>query len=733
MTPYDGSLLWCAAQTLVIAALGLLAVQLLWQRAPAAGATAAVAAATTIVVVTLLVPMRLPAVPDLWISSSDEVRVGEQSAAVAQTEALAAAGAESDQTLKDEAQALFKRLIGFAQSHSSPEHARGISTRDMLIAMLLASTGVGLLQFVFALVTVEILRRSRRPVEDESLQRRFATLQATLGIKRPVELCESDKIASPALIGWRRPMVLLPAGWTDWTPDQLDAALAHELAHAARGDFLWRAVARFAVAIHFCQPLVHWLARRLALMQELATDRLAAEAVGGTATYVRSLSELAIRLDDRKLLRAEPLVLPALSSHFTRRIAMLRSKDGSHVEGRRKVGGLLAATCIALVGATTFALRSAAQSDDVTPVVPAAKAFDAAPLDLSFMGPIEAGRIVVRPQRMTQRRALAPLVEFIQSAMDASTANEAHATEWRSRLDMFEYYAIQVHFAAARENDHEIEQFDPTAMTCDLAIRFTDEPAANDYWALLKAYPHAEVVDVDGVSYVRVSAKPMGDQVPTDPIGTMYVGKRDDRTFVLSDNMERLKRMVEYTGVQPEDDKRLLWESLDGGLATAFGDRQFTEFGLHFLESGPSNQPIDFDQVLMSLRNDITTFGFGIDLDPDTNDIKLRIKALCNSVAEAERVNGGFATLQSLAKAQLAMYSQSVNDPQQGDQLTNGDRAAIDAHLCWTRLLAEAKFQSRPTKGKAIEVHIEATAPFPQQLTIALFRPTYATPEEGAK
>ena len=41
ITPYDGSLLWCAAQTLVIAALGLLAVQLLWRRAPAAGATAA--------------------------------------------------------------------------------------------------------------------------------------------------------------------------------------------------------------------------------------------------------------------------------------------------------------------------------------------------------------------------------------------------------------------------------------------------------------------------------------------------------------------------------------------------------------------------------------------------------------------------------------------------------------------------------------------------------------------
>jgi Zn-dependent protease with chaperone function len=85
------------------------------------------------------------------------------------------------------------------------------------------------------------------------------------------------------------------------------------LAHVVRGDFIWRMAAAFARAIHFFHPLVYLLTRQLALLQELATDRLAALAVGGNENYLRALTELAIRLDDRNGLRADPVVLPAFS------------------------------------------------------------------------------------------------------------------------------------------------------------------------------------------------------------------------------------------------------------------------------------------------------------------------------------------------------------------------------------------------------------------------------------
>ena len=151
---------------------------------------------------------------------------------------------------------------------------------------------------------------------------------SALGLRRPVALCESAELASPAVAGWRRPVVLLPATHRGWSDHHLRAALAHELAHAARGDFAWRLAASAAQALHFWHPLVHWLTQRLVLAQELAADELAAAAVGSRGRYLRSLSELAIRQDDQERLRAAPIMLPAFSSNLMRRIAMLRSKEG---------------------------------------------------------------------------------------------------------------------------------------------------------------------------------------------------------------------------------------------------------------------------------------------------------------------------------------------------------------------------------------------------------------------
>ncbi len=109
---------------------------------------------------------------------------------------------------------------------------------------------------------------------------------------------ESARSSTPATIGWRRPVLLLPVDWRTWTDEECLAVLAHEIEHVRRGDFASWVAAQFGVALHFYHPLVHWLAARLRLQQELAADAAAARVLGGQRKYVTTLAAMALRQSD---------------------------------------------------------------------------------------------------------------------------------------------------------------------------------------------------------------------------------------------------------------------------------------------------------------------------------------------------------------------------------------------------------------------------------------------------
>jgi beta-lactamase regulating signal transducer with metallopeptidase domain len=132
-------------------------------------------------------------------------------------------------------------------------------------------------------------RRRTQPVGDEALNALLESLHLRLGCLRPVELRESAEIAAPATVGWRRRLILLPPQWREWSEAERQAVLAHEVAHIVRGDFVAWFVAQLGVVLHFYNPLVHWLARRLRIEQELAADALGAMAAGGSGTYLSKL------------------------------------------------------------------------------------------------------------------------------------------------------------------------------------------------------------------------------------------------------------------------------------------------------------------------------------------------------------------------------------------------------------------------------------------------------------
>src|SRR5262249_58865414 len=133
-----------------------------------------------------------------------------------------------------------------------------------------ASLARGLARRGLGLWGIARLRMRSRPIDDRELGEAVAVLRAELGCTRPVEVRESADLATPATIGWRRPLLLMPVDWRDWSPAERRAVLAHELAHVHRGDYLAGLAGQLSLALQFYHPLAHWLAARLRLEQELA-------------------------------------------------------------------------------------------------------------------------------------------------------------------------------------------------------------------------------------------------------------------------------------------------------------------------------------------------------------------------------------------------------------------------------------------------------------------------------
>jgi uncharacterized protein involved in exopolysaccharide biosynthesis/beta-lactamase regulating signal transducer with metallopeptidase domain len=118
-------------------------------------------------------------------------------------------------------------------------------------------------------------------------------LQIRLGISRPVRLLKSALIEVPTLIGWLRPVILLPAAsLTGLTPNQLEAILAHELAHVKRCDYLVNSVQCLVEAILFYHPAAWWISRCIREEREICCDDLVLKVCEDRCAYARALASL---------------------------------------------------------------------------------------------------------------------------------------------------------------------------------------------------------------------------------------------------------------------------------------------------------------------------------------------------------------------------------------------------------------------------------------------------------
>ncbi len=186
----------------------------------------------------------------------------------------------------------------------------------------------------------------------------------------PFRLLVSALVQAPTVVGWLRPIVLMPVGALAGLPaEHVEMLLAHELAHIRRHDYLVNILQGVAEALLFYHPAVWWISGHLRAEREVCCDDIAVAVGGDALTYACALASLASR--------RQAFMSPALAANggsLPERIGRLLNQPVRN--SRPRSGAAVAATILLALG--TWGLLAQSQ--------PAKREFEAVSIKPNDLG-----------------------------------------------------------------------------------------------------------------------------------------------------------------------------------------------------------------------------------------------------------------------------------------------------------------------------------------------------------
>lgn len=196
-----------------------------------------------------------------------------------------------------------------------------------------------------------------------------AALRAStpINIQAPVAVRSCPELLEPGVVGFFRPIVLLPEGILETlTRPQMEAVLAHELSHGRRLDNLTAAIHMVVEAVFWFYPLVWWIGARLVEERERACD----ESVLTLGSEPREYADAILNVCKHYVKSPVVCVSGIIGADLKRRIVhiMARHIGERLTRGRKWLLGAAAAVAIAIPLALgmTGASRGATQSAEAS-------------------------------------------------------------------------------------------------------------------------------------------------------------------------------------------------------------------------------------------------------------------------------------------------------------------------------------------------------------------------------
>ena len=171
-----------------------------------------------------------------------------------------------------------------------PVRALLIPALPWLVGLWAAGVVVLSVRLARGWTTARRLRTDGTRPSSPALLAMLERLAARLRVSRPVQLVESAIVEVPAVIGWLKPVILVPASaLTGLTPQQIEVLLAHELAHVRRHDYIVNLIQSVIETLLFYHPAVWWVSRRVREEREHCCDDLVVRVCGDPDLYASAL------------------------------------------------------------------------------------------------------------------------------------------------------------------------------------------------------------------------------------------------------------------------------------------------------------------------------------------------------------------------------------------------------------------------------------------------------------
>lgn len=231
-------------------------------------------------------------------------------------------------------------LVGRDSLHAV--HGRVAAALPAVVAVWLAGVSLLLVRMGGGLWRVHRLYEAGLAAPASRWQEVAARLASRLGLLDAVRVVESRLVGTPTVVGWMRPVILLPvAALANLTPAQIEAILAHELAHVRRHDYLVNLLQSLGETVLFYHPAVWWVSERIRAERENCCDDVALVICSDRVGYASALTAL----EEWRGREVAPVVA-ATGGPLSGRVRRILDRPPEH---RARIRGRMAAWAGALV------------------------------------------------------------------------------------------------------------------------------------------------------------------------------------------------------------------------------------------------------------------------------------------------------------------------------------------------------------------------------------------------
>jgi bla regulator protein blaR1 len=261
-------------------------------------------------------------------------------------------------------------------------------------------------------------------------------VRSALSVRAGVTTVQAG-VSSPSVLGWIRPIVVLPVDLdATLTQEQLKAIIAHEIAHVQRGDYPLHVAESMLRVLFFFHPVMHYLISSSRATREEACDDLAVRVCGNALVYARALERIETDRSDRVRIPALALTDGNLLSRV-RRLILQRSERGfapSMLPGMMSIAALVIAIAVFLPAAVAPTVPIARLRDRMMRIQaqdPAGR-FTVTMVNGVVLGATIDGRAVPPQQLRQQDNQLV----FLRSdgEVDFAITLQSDGISWRPRL-----------------------------------------------------------------------------------------------------------------------------------------------------------------------------------------------------------------------------------------------------------------------------------------------------------